>query len=255
LQYLYLCVAAFAAGVVNSLAGGGTLLTFPALLGAPDVNAVIANATSTVALVPGSIAGAWGYRRELGAVQHWVKLLVWPSLAGGLVGALLVIVLPERYFSRLVPWLILTATILFLCQPVIARFTGIGRTHAEPSAAKKGVLIGFQFLVAIYGGYFGAGIGILMLSSLSLMGIGDMNRMNAAKTFLAAAINGVAIVVFVAGGTVHWPYAAVMAVAASAGGYAGAHFALRIPREVVRWIVIMIGLILSAKYFLDQLSG
>jgi uncharacterized membrane protein YfcA len=252
---LYLCLAAFAAGAVNSLAGGGTLLTFPALLGSPDVNAVIANATSTVALVPGSIAGAWGYRRELGAVRHWVKLLVWPSLAGGLVGALLVIVLPERYFSRLVPWLILTATILFLCQPIIARFTGIGRIHAEPSAAGKGALVGFQFLVAIYGGYFGAGIGILMLSSLALMGIGHMNRMNAAKTFLAAAINGVAIVVFAAGGTVHWPFAAIMAVAASAGGFAGAHFALRIPREVVRWIVIMIGLALSGKYFLDQLNG
>jgi uncharacterized protein len=254
-EYVYLVVAAFAAGAVNALAGGGTLLTFPALLSIPGVNSVIANATSTVALVPGSTAGAWGYRRELQEVRSWVRLLIWPSFAGGVLGSLLVIVLPERYFSRLVPWLILTATLLFLLQPVLTRLTGVGQPHDVPTPARRRGLIAFQFFVAIYGGYFGAGIGILMLSALALMGLDDLNRMNAVKTLLAAAINGVAVVIFAAGGSVHWAYAAAMAVSAAAGGYAGAHFGRRIPREIVRWIVIGIGLVLSAKYFLDQTNG
>ena len=170
MDYVYLCAAAFAAGVVNSLAGGGTLLTFPALLAVlppTDASRVVANVTSTVALVPGSLAGAWGYRRELNSVRHWVNLLIWPSLVGGLVGALLVVVLPASYFSRLVPWLILTATVLFLVQPLLAKTLGIGKPHYEPSATGRGGLFVFQFLVAVYGSYFGAGIGILMLSALA----------------------------------------------------------------------------------------
>src|SRR5262245_58011201 len=252
---MYLVAAAFAAGAVNALAGGGTLLTFPALLSIPGVNSVTANVTSTVALVPGSIAGAWGFRPELQEVRQWVRLLIWPSLAGGILGSLLVIVLPERYFARLVPWLILTATLLFLLQPVLSRLTGIGRRHDEPTPPRRWGLMAFQFFVAIYGGYFGAGIGILMLSALALMGLEDLNRMNAVKTLLAAVINGVAVVIFAAGGSVHWPYAAAMAVSAAAGGYAGAHFGRRIPREIVRWIVIAIGLALSAKYFLEPASA
>jgi len=254
-DYVYLCAAAFAAGVVNSLAGGGTLLTFPALLTVlppTDVSRVVANVTSTVALVPGSLAGAWGYRRELNSVRHWVHLLIWPSLIGGLVGALLVVVLPAAYFSRLVPWLILTATVLFLIQPLLAKTLGIGKPHTEPSHTGRGGLIIFQFLVAVYGSYFGAGIGILMLSALSLMGLDDINRMNAAKTLLAAVINGIAVLVFVFTGDVNWPLAVPMAVAGAAGGYAGARFGLRIPREIVRWMVIAIGLALATKYFAER---
>jgi hypothetical protein len=155
-------------------------------------------------------------------------------------------------FKALVPWLILTATLLFMLQPALARFIGVGEHHETPGALRRCSLIAFQFVVAVYGGYFGAGIGILMLAALALIGLDDINRMNAVKVFLAAAINGVAIAVFAASGTVHWRYAAVMAVAAAAGGYCGAHFGRRIPRELVRWIVVAIGLTLAAYYFVQQ---
>ncbi|HEX6960856.1 MAG TPA: sulfite exporter TauE/SafE family protein, partial [Lacipirellula sp.] len=165
---VWLCLAAAAAGVVNAVAGGGTLLTFPAVyaaLGSTAEAAVVANATSTVALFPGSLAGAWGYRAELVGAREWFRLLIVPSLVGGLIGSLLVTQLPENLFKQLVPWLILVAALLFLLQPMIARWTGIGRPHTPTPAVALGV-IGFQFLVGVYGGYFGAGIGILMLSAL-----------------------------------------------------------------------------------------
>src|SRR5262249_20369072 len=169
-----------------------------------DASQVIANATSTVALVPGSLAGAWGFRREVDAVRQWVRLLALPSLLGGLLGSLLVTRLPPEYFAALVPWLILTATLLFMLQPLITPWFGSGQPHAEPAALPRHAVVGFQFLVGVYGGYFGAGIGILMLSSLSLMGLGDIHRMNAVKTLLAALMNGVSVVVFVAENQVEW---------------------------------------------------
>jgi uncharacterized protein len=245
--YALLCLSAFAAGVMNAIAGGGTLLTFPSLL--TVVDARIANATSTVALVPGSLASVWGYRSELRHVRRWSWLLFWPSLVGGIVGSLLVTVLDERYFRAVVPWLILTATLLFLFQPTIARLAGIGRPHAPPSAWTVTGVVFFQFLVSVYGGYFGAGIGILMLSSLALMGLSDIHEMNALKTLLAVVINGVSVAIFIYGNIVNWRYALVMAVAAIAGGYCGARLARRLNRNLVRWIVIAIGFVLTAYLF------
>ena len=238
---------------MNAVAGGGTLLTFPALL--TVVSPVVANATSTVALVPGSLASVWGYRFELRHLGPWTGLLILPSLAGGLVGSLLVTRLPEEYFSRLVPWLILTAAVLFLAQPAIIRLMGIGKEHRPPTRVGLAGITIFQFLVAVYGGYFGAGIGILMLSALGLMGIKDIHQMNALKTLLAALINGISVLVFVAEGKVAWRYAAVMAVAAIVGGYAGASVARRLDPRLVRWIVVAIGFGLAAHYFYKQWSG
>jgi uncharacterized protein len=244
--------SAFAAGVLNSIAGGGTLLTFPALLSfgiAPGPTAgVLANATSTVALVPGSIAGAWGYRRQLGDAGPFVWLLLVPSLVGGAIGTLLVTRLDPRIFGVLVPWLLLTATVLFLLQPVFRRFVA-HREGGLPSWPVRSALVVFQLLVAVYGGYFGAGIGILMLSSLGLMGIVDIHRTNAVKTILAAAINAVSVAVFVFYDSVVWLPALVMMVGSIAGGYAGATLGQRLPREVVRWIVIALGVGLTAYYF------
>lgn len=254
-EYLILCLSALAAGAMNALAGGGTLLTFPALLYAlppGDASRVIANATSTVALVPGSLASAWGYQREVVAVRSWIWLLFMPSLIGGLIGALLVTRLPPQLFATLVPWLILIATLLFMLQPLIARWTGIGRPHSAPGTAAKAGIVAFQFLVAIYGGYFGAGIGILMLSALALMGLDDIHRMNAAKSFLAIIINGISVAVFVLESKVAWTYCAAMAVAAIVGGYLGARMSRRIPRTLVRWAVIAIGLGLAARFFWEQ---
>jgi uncharacterized membrane protein YfcA len=261
LDHLLLCAAAFLAGAINSIAGGGTLITFPALvsvLGPEAVHQVIANATNTVALCPGSATGAWAYRRELGEARTWLAWLLVPSLIGGIAGALLLVYAPARMFALLVPWLILLATLLFLFQPTIARWTGIGRPHPAPSRIRVLGTLVFQFFVALYGGYFGAGIGILMLSALAMMGLSDIHQMNALKTVLATVINGVAVVVFigrdllassVSERTVNWEYALPMIVAGMIGGYASARVARSLNRDLVRRIVVAIGFCLAAYYF------
>lgn len=246
--YLWLCLSAAAAGIINAIAGGGTLLTFPALVAALPAAAAheLANATSTVALLPGSAASAWGYRKELAEARRWLGLLVPPSLAGGAVGALLV---EEASFRILVPWLILTAAVLFLLQPAVARRVGRREPAGPPSARTVALLVVAQFLVAVYGGYFGAGIGIVMLSTLSFLGLGNIYRVNALKTVLALCINGSAALLFVARGLVVWQYALAMAAAAVLGGYVGARGTLALRPAVVRWVVIVIGFGLAAYYF------
>jgi uncharacterized membrane protein YfcA len=244
--WLWLCLSALAAGIVNSVAGGGTLLTFPTLL--TVVPPVVANATSTVALVPGSLGGAWGYGRQLRAASRWLAVLAPPSLAGGVVGSLLVTELPARYFEALVPWLILAAALLFAAQPLALRLSG-RRAHGPPSGRTVAVVVVCQFFVAVYGGYFGAGIGILMLSTLGLMGLADVHEMNALKNFLAVLINGVSIVVFAWQRKVEYRYAAAMAVAAVVGGYFGASVARRVRPSIVRWVAVSIGFTLAAYYF------
>jgi uncharacterized membrane protein YfcA len=243
-QLIFLCTAAFFAGAINSVAGGGTLLTFPALtwiLGPSAAASVIANATSTVALFPGSLAATWGYRREMEGQGRWIAPLMIPSLIGSFFGTLLVVTQPEKIFQEMVPWLILAAAVLFLLQPAITKWTGIGKPHAQPSRSTLAGIIGFQFLIALYGGYFGAGIGILMLSSLALMGLGDIHRMNALKSLLASAINGMSVAMFLANGKVNWDYAVPMIAAGIAGGFAGASVSRKLDKNVVRWVVIAIG--------------
>jgi uncharacterized protein len=251
--YFWLCLSAFAAGVVNSVAGGGTLLTFPALMSLGGLPGVMANGTSTVALVPGSMTAAWGYRKEFALVRQWALLLAVPSLIGGVIGTGLVIAFPDQ-FDRLIPWLILTAAILFLVQPTLSRLTGVGHKHALPSAKTQVFVVGFQLLVAVYGGYFGAGIGILMISSLSLMGTGDIHRTNALKTFLAACINAMSAIFWIIYKEVRWDYALSMMAAAIVGGYLGARVARRLPKGLVRWGVIAIGFGLAGYYFYRQLA-
>src|SRR3954449_11637725 len=179
MRYGVLVGAAFAAGAINTLAGGGTLLTFSALLRFGQLSTgVLANGTSTVALVPGSISGAWGLRRELGEARRWLLPLLPPCVGGGALGTLLVTQLPPEYFDALVPWLILGASLLFIAQPVLVRRFG-PRPDSHPSGLTRALIVGCQFLVAVYGGYFGAGIGILMLSSLGFLGITDVRQLNA----------------------------------------------------------------------------
>ena len=256
--YLILCVSAVAAGIVNAVAGGGTLLTFPVLLaalGSTDEATVFANATSTVALVPGSIASIWGYRREVIHMQRWALLLAWPSLLGGCLGSLLVIAQPAKVFASLVPWLILAAALLFALQPQISRWTGVGRHHEKPTNYTLAGIVGFQFLVSIYGGYFGAGAGILMLSALAMMGFENIHQMNALKSTLGTLINIVAVVVFMVGGQIHWPFAIAMAISAAIGGYFGASVARRLDKRLVRNAVVVIGFSLAAFYFYRQMKG
>ena len=245
MEYLWLCLSAVAAGAVNAVAGGGTLLTFPAL--ARVVTVDIANASSTVALFPGTFASVWGYRRQLPACRRWIVWLTLPSLAGGALGASLV---EESSFRPIIPWLILSAAVLFLLQPTVARlFRQQAVALREPSRKTLLGIIGAQFFIGVYGGYFGAGIGILMLSSLSFLGLESIHQTNALKSVLAFWMNMVAAMVFIARGMVQWEYALAMAVAAGVGGYCGARLSLLLHPVVVRWTVIVLAFGLAVYYF------
>lgn len=244
-----LCLSAFFAGAVNAIAGGGTLLTFPSLLSV--LSPVAANATSTLTLLPASLAAAWGYRRELAASKDDLRRLMPPSIIGGILGSLLVTTLPERVFATAVPWLLVTASTLLLLQRPIARWAGTVH-HDTPSPRTVIVISGFQLLVGIYGGYFGAGIGILMLSALAFMGIPDIHRMNSVKNILASGINGVTAVIFVASGFVVWKFMLPMTVASIAGGYIGARVGRRMPVGLVRTIVVSIGFAMAAFSWLSR---
>lgn len=244
--------AAAAAGAINAVAGGGTLITFPTLL-LFDTRPVVANATSTLALMLGTGGSTFGYRRHLAAIKAWLWRFAAVSVLGGLIGSALLTHTDEKVFSRLVPFLILFATVLFLSQGMLRRFA-LGPAGAGGPEKPHHVVaaIVFQFFVAIYGGYFGAGIGILMLASLGFLGLKDIHEMNALKTVLSTLINLVAAIWFVATGLIHWPKAGVMTVGALGGYYLGAHFSQRIPQKAVRYIITAIGFVLAIITFYKE---
>lgn len=245
IELFSLCAAAFFAGMVNSIAGGGTLLTFPVLLWV-GLDPKVANATSTVALWPGLMGSFWGYRREIGDnSRQYLTRLGLTSLVGGTAGTVLLIVTPSDTFAALVPFLILFATLLFMLQGQITRFLKLGEAAAQPPAAWWTGAIIVQFFSAAYGAYFGAGNGILMLAVIGLLGISDIHRANGIKTFLAVVLNCVAVIGFALSGLVNWPIALLMAVGALAGGYYGARIARRVGRVAVRRAVVLIGLLIS----------
>ena len=240
--------AALVAGAINSVAGGGTLVSVPALiwLGLPAINA---NATSTIALWPGSLGGAWGFRRELAGADRRLLALVVPSTIGGLAGAVLLHYTPADLFDRLIPVLILFATCLFMAQEPLQRRFNLTALHEARSHWLSWTML-FQLGVGIYGGYFGAGIGIMMLAALSLMGQTDIHQMNGVKNLLTVCISGIAALYLVFTGLVFWPEAVAMAVGATAGGVLGAGTARRVGRPAVRRIVIAIGFGMSLALFL-----
>jgi len=244
-----LVLAAAAGGAINAIAGGGTLVTFPTLLlfGTPPI---VANATSTLALVIGTSGSLYGYRQHLNAVKPWLWRFVPISLLGSALGGILLIYTSNRVFSKLVPFLILFATVLFLAQSLFRRFAGLDNRSVQEGKHRAvwGAIL-FQFGVAIYGGYFGAGIGILMLASLGFMGLSHIHEMTTLKTILASLINLVAALVFIFAGLIHWPKAGLMTVGAIGGYFLGAHYSQRIPQRRVRQIITAIGLILSAVMF------
>ncbi len=247
-----LMLAAAAGGAINAVAGGGTLVTFPTLLffGTPPV---VANATSTLALVLGTSGGIYGYRKHLDPVKPWLWRFVPLSLVGGLVGSLLLVHTSNQTFAKLVPFLILFATVLFLSQGLFRRF--VGQEGQSAALGSRGAIWGamfFQLLVAVYGGYFGAGIGILMLASLGFLGLSHIHEMNTLKTILGSLINVVAAVLFICTGLIHWPKAGIMTLGALAGYYLGSHYAQRIAQRRVRQIITLIGFILSAVTFYQQ---
>ena len=242
-------VAGILAGAINSIAGGGTLVSFPALLWLGR-DPIMANATNTVAIWPGSLAGAFGFRRELSTVRRWLLLLVLPSIAGGALGAWLLLRTPVATFERLVPFLILAATLLLAAQEAVTSRLGlVARAHENPTMGWVSFVFIFQFIVALYGGYFGAGMGILMLAALGLIGLTDMHQMNGLKNVLAVCINGIAAIYFAFSDAVNWNDVAIMMLGTILGGYAGARIARRLGRTFVRRSVVVIGLVMTVALF------
>ncbi len=247
------------AGVINAVAGGGTLVSFPAAIAA-GLSPLSANATNAVALTPASLASAWAYRRELTRDYRVLGVLFLPSLLGGIVGSALLLVTPQRVFDAAVPGLVLVATLLLLWQNLrparpSAKDGGAGAGAGEDFAlpSRPWLVFLLQFLVSVYGGYFGAGIGIMMLALLSsFAGNVDIHRMNAIKTVLATLINGVAAIAFLLAGAVDRVATPIMMAAAVVGSLAGASVARRIAPRKVRWFVVVLGLVLTAKLGWDR---
>lgn len=242
------CAASFLAGAVNSVAGGGTLISFPTLiwLGLPSITA---NATSTLAIWPGSLGSIWGFRRELRQTDPRMRLLCISSVLGGGIGALLLRWTPAAVFDHLVPFLILFATTLFTVQAPIQRMLKRGMESKRAGHVWLPGALVLQVLVAIYGGYFGAGVSIMMLTALSILGMTDILQMSALTSLFSLCINGVAAVLFIWTKMVYWPYVLPMAVAAMIGGYGAAGVARRIGRTAVRRFVITVGFTISIVLF------
>jgi uncharacterized membrane protein YfcA len=242
-KYALLLVAAFFAGAINSMAGGGSFFTFPALVfsGVPPV---AANASSTVALVPGSFASALAYRHDFRSFESLnLRHCLLVSLAGGVIGAILLIVTPNATFVHIMPWLLLFATLTFAFGKAISRWL---RQRIQIGQA---AMLSALFIVSTYGGYFGGGMSIMILAMFSVYGLTDINAMNAIKTLLGGALNAMAVIVFVAAHQVYWRQSLLMMVASIGGGWAGVVLAKRIPTEAIRVGVITVGVALTIYFF------
>jgi Predicted permeases len=236
--------AACAGGAINVIAGGGSLITFPTLL-LIGLNPILANATNTVSMWPASASGAYGFRRDIRDVRRSLLFLLIPSIAGGALGALLLTRTPPRIFESIAPFLVLAASLLFAFQGRIAR--GAGHDLKAAISVRWWVVAAVgQFLVAIYGGFFGAGIGILMLATLGLIGMKDIHQVNGLKNVLAVGMQGAALVYFVASGTALPILVPVMVAGSIVGGMAGATLAHRVGRRATRGTIVLIGIVMSA---------
>lgn len=251
LEAISLLLAACAAGMINAVAGGGTLVTFPVLI-LFGVSPIIANATSTLSLVVGTAGSIYGFRHQIEEVRPWFKSFIPVSLAGGLLGSILLTYGKESTFAHLVPYLVLFATLLFMLQGFVSRYLIRKLTSAPPP--KQGgihllIALVFQLLVSVYGGYFGAGIGILMLASLGFLGFSNIHKMNALKNVIGSLINLVAALWFTAHGLINWPVMGVMTLGAVAGYYLGATYSQRLSQEKARLLITSIGVVITAVMF------
>jgi uncharacterized protein len=257
---LFLFVAALVAGAINSVAGGGSFITFPALIFV-GIAPIAANATNTAAVWPGTVASTVAYRKAFTAqARRLLPPLIITGIAGGVLGARILLITPQATFMRIVPWLLLGATLLFVFSgPITGWIRGRANLKAgdepvganAPRSLMAGVLF-LELLVSIYVGYFGAGTGILFLSLLALMGMEDIHAMNGMKTLLVSIVNGVALVTFIFARVIVWPQALLMTVGALAGGYGGAYVAQKMNPQHVRWLVIVIGFGMSAYFFIRR---
>jgi len=234
-------------GALNAVAGGGSFIAFPTLLftGVPPVPA---NATNTVALWTGLVFSGGAFRRHLNVRAKVLSALLAVSVLGGIAGAILLIRTPAHTFMRILPWLMLAATLLFIFG---RKLSPTNASLPARDATTKALIFAslVQLLVAIYGGYFGGGMGIVILAMLTAFGMADIHAMNALKTLLSSATNGVAVIVFIVSHAVYWPQALVMIVGAALGGYFGAHYSLRLPQNYVRWFVIAVGAGMTVYFF------
>ncbi|MBK8524810.1 MAG: sulfite exporter TauE/SafE family protein [Betaproteobacteria bacterium] len=252
-SFALIAAGAFLAGGMNALAGGGTFFSFPALL-AIGVPPITASASNTVALWPASLSSAWAYRHEAMRHRRWALILIGVSLVGGIAGGLLLMGISNAAFSKLIPWLLLIATALFAFSGQVQRIVGwvkqkLGATvNDEASPGSIGGAL-FQLIVATYGGFFGAGLGILTLAALAIQGFDDMQDLNALKNVASAVNYTVAALTFIIAGAVSWPHTLVMLVTATIGGYAGASLARRLPALLLRRLVVVVGAALTVIYF------
>ena len=242
MPFVLFLVAAIA-GALNSVAGGGSFLTLPTLLYA-GITPVVANATSTMAMLPGSVASAVAYRRELRRLGQWVVPLTIVSLAGGFFGGILLVRTSDTSFMRLLPWLMLLAAVTFTFGNRVRRTLSLD--HLRGNLLLVALV---QFIIAIYGGYFGGGMGIMMLASFAVGGMLDIHEMNGLKTYLGVAVNALALAAFIIKGVVAWGPGLIMVVGAVLGGFFGAALARRIDPRWVRTFVIIIGWMMTGYFF------
>jgi hypothetical protein len=244
---IFLFIAGALGGAINAVAGGGSFVAFPALLftGAPPVHA---NATNTIALWIGTTASGGAYPQKLNIPRRIMTPLIITSVIGGLAGAFLLIRTPPQTFLRVLPWLMLGATLLFAFGKHLTGRISAGISHDASDAAVTGAAI-FELLVAVYGGYFGGGIGIMNLAMLATLGMTDIHAMNKLKVLLGGVINGVATVTFVATRMILWPQAIVMTAGSVLGGYSAAHFAQKLPQSWVKSFVILTGTAMTIYFF------
>lgn len=247
-EIIALFVAAGIAGAINSVAGGGSFVSFPTILffGVPPITA---NATNGLALTPGTLASAFAYRKLLSQHRRILLMLTGTSLAGGVAGAILLLGTPQSFFVELLPYLMLVATLLFVFNSFIIKRVRRLSTLGESRVGIIVVLV-LQFFVAIYGGYFGGGQGILLLAVLSMLGLSDIHAMNGLKTLIAAIINGSSAIAFIIANAISWPEAIVMTLGAIVGGYLGAHYAQRVSPRLIRIFIIVIGTALTIYFFI-----
>jgi len=244
---IFLFFAGALGGALNSVAGGGSFIAFPALLftGVPPIPA---NATNTIALWTAAAASGGAYRTRLDVPRRVMVPLLAACLIGGLAGAVLLLKTPAQTFMRVLPWLTLGATLLFAFGRKLAggRKSAIG--HEASAAALTGATI-FQLVVAVYGGYFGGGMGIVMLAMLAALGMTDIHAMNALKSVMGSVINGVAVVAFIVARAVYWKQGIVMIVGGILGGYLGAHYAQKVPQVWIRMLVVVVGAGMTVYFF------
>ena len=248
-DYLAIFLGGLCAGLMNAVAGGGTLVSYPILLWVGR-DPIVANATNALALWPGSLAGAWGFRREIVRLPRLLKSLVPAAILGGLLGGWLLLATPSRVFSAFVPYLILFATVLLAAKSVLARLGGKPRAgHAGGHAL--GLFVA-QLAVSVYGGYFGAGMGILMLAALGLYGLSDFHERNAMKNLLAATTNGAASIFFTAAGAIRWGDGLVLGIGAIAGGLLGAAVGRRLSSRTLERAAIVVGVVATVSLILRR---